>query len=235
MGVKFTWGGHATVKVELESGEIIIIDPWIEDNPKSPKDFAEFSRVDLMLLTHGHFDHIGDAISLAKKFEPTIIACFEVCAYLEGKGVKNCSGMNIGGTQEALGCKVTMVPAIHSSGIIDDGKVIYGGVAGGFVVTLPNNYTFYHAGDTALFSDMKLIGELYRPQLAFLPIGDHFTMSPFEASRACKMLGIEKVVPIHWGTFPLLTGTPEELKSHLKDQGIATEVITLEPGETLEV
>jgi L-ascorbate metabolism protein UlaG (beta-lactamase superfamily) len=140
--------------------------------------------------------------------------------------------MNLGGSQEVLGHKVSMVRADHSCGISDGDRILYGGTAAGYVVRLEGGYTFYHAGDTALFSDMQLIAELYRPELAFLPIGDLFTMGPDQAARACRYLGVRRVIPIHWGTFPLLTGTPESLGSHLESLGIACEMRPLQPGES---
>ncbi|MFL6194266.1 MAG: metal-dependent hydrolase [Thermoanaerobaculia bacterium] len=230
---KFTYIGHATVRCDLPGGEVVLIDPWVQGNPACPESLKQFDRIDAMLISHAHFDHIGDAVELAKKHKPRIIvAGFEICAWLGKQGVENCSGMNLGGCQDVLGLSVTMVRADHSCGISDGDQILYGGVAAGFIVRLPGGYTFYHAGDTALFSDMQLFGEMYRPELAFLPIGDLFTMDPQQAARACRFLGVRKVIPIHWGTFPALTGTPEQLETALSDQGTACKVIGLKPGET---
>lgn len=226
----FTWLGHATIRFDLPGGEVVLIDPWI-DNPKCPESAKRFDRLDAILLTHGHFDHVGNTVDLARKHQPKmVVANFEICSWLEGKGVQNCSGMNLGGTQDVLGMKVTMVRADHSSGISDGDRIVYGGVASGLIVRLPGGFTFYHAGDTALFSDMQLIAETYRPELAFLPIGDFYTMDPQQAARACRFLGVRHVVPIHWGTFPALTGTPEQLQQSLGDHGTACQVVALEPG-----
>lgn len=230
---KFTYLGHATVRCDLPGGEVVLIDPWVNGNPACPASAREFDRLDAVLITHAHFDHMGDAVDLCKKHSPRkVVANFEICSWLESKGVKNCSGMNLGGCQDVLGMNVTMVRADHSCGITDGDRILYGGVASGYVVKLPGGHTFYHAGDTALFSDMQLIGEMYRPELAFLPIGDHFTMGPAQAARACRFLGVRRVIPIHWGTFPLLTGTPEKLQQALGDNGVTCDVVTLKPGES---
>jgi L-ascorbate metabolism protein UlaG (beta-lactamase superfamily) len=230
---KFTYLGHATVRCDLPGGEVVLIDPWVEGNPACLDEQKAFDRLDALLITHAHFDHIADAVSLAKKYKPkSVVGCFEVCHWLESKGVENTSAMNLGGSQDVLGMKVTMVRADHSCGITDGDQILYGGTAGGYVVRMPEGYTFYHAGDTALFSDMQLIAELYRPELAFLPIGDLFTMDPMQAARACRFLEVQRVIPIHWGTFPLLTGTPEQLGQAIGDLGARCEVVTLAPGES---
>ncbi len=229
---EFTYLGHSTVRCDLPGGEVILIDPWVDHNPSCPDALKSFERVDAMLITHGHGDHIADAVSIAKEYKPKIVVgTYELCSWLTSKGVESCSGMNVGGSQNVLGCTVSQVQAIHSSGIEDGGQWIDGGCATGFVVRLPDGYTFYHAGDTALFSDMQLIADLYRPKLAFLPIGDHFTMDPHQAARACRFLEVREVIPIHWGTFPLLTGTPAGLEQELENQGVNCKVITLQPGE----
>jgi L-ascorbate metabolism protein UlaG (beta-lactamase superfamily) len=228
---KFTYLGHSTVRCDLPGGEVVLIDPWVMGNPRCPERLKTFDRLDAILITHAHSDHLGDAIELARRHQPRhVVGGYELCEWLTGKGVQNCSGMGLGGTQELLGLQVSMVRADHSSSIDDGGRLIYGGVASGLVVRLSGGFTFYHAGDTALFSDMQLIAEIYRPELAFLPIGDHFTMDPQQAARACRYLEVRKVIPIHWGTFPVLTGTPQQLLKALDDIGVKCEVIALEPG-----
>lgn len=230
---KFTYLGHATVRCDLPGGEVVLIDPWVINNPACPDDRKSFDRLDAMLITHAHFDHMGDAVELAKRHKPKkVVANFEICSWLGSKGVENCSGMNLGGSQDVLGLQVTMVRADHSCGISDGDRILYGGSAAGYIVRLPGGYTFYHAGDTALFSDMQLFCEMYRPELAFLPVGDLFTMDPQQAARACRYLGVRRVIPIHWGTFPLLTGTPQQLVKALDDYGTNCEVVPLEPGES---
>jgi L-ascorbate metabolism protein UlaG (beta-lactamase superfamily) len=183
-----------------------------------------------MLCTHGHYDHIGDAVEIAKATSPTVVGNFELCNWMERKGVRNTSAMNIGGSQPVGNISITMVHADHSCGISeDDGSIVYGGQAAGYVITFENGFRLYHAGDTAVFGDMKIIGDLYRPDLALLPIGDRFVMSPREAALAARLLGVSTVVPMHYGTFPVLTGTPRELQEESPD----LEVIALEPGESL--
>lgn len=224
--VELTWLGHGTFKLRLETGEVVVLDPWVDGNPSYPRGH-EFDRVDTIIVSHGHFDHIHDAVPLAKRFKPKVIGIYELCQWLEGKGVENCSAMNKGGTQIAGPVAVTMTHAVHSCGILDEGKIIYGGEAAGYVLSFPDGRSLYFAGDTNVFSDMALITELYQPSLALLPVGDLFTMGPREAAKACRMLKCRKVIPMHFGTFPALTGTPDQLAS--EDLGGA-EVWRLNPG-----
>lgn len=228
----FTWLGHSALSCRFADGSVMLFDPWLEENPACPAELKHPERVDAMLVSHGHFDHFSDAVAIAKRLRPKVVANFEICTWMGARGVENTSGMNLGGSQEVLGCKVTMVRADHSSGIGEDGKLVYGGLAAGYVVRTPGDYTFYFAGDTALFGDMQLIGEMHRPDLAFLPCGDLYTMEPRHAAIACRMLGVKKVIPIHWGTFPALHGTPEQLAEELRRAGVGCEVVKLAPGES---
>ena len=228
--IEITWLGHGTFQFRLESGEVIVLDPWTDGNPSYPSEHS-FDRVDSILVSHGHFDHIHDVVPLAKKFKAKTIGIFELCHWLESKGVANTSAMNKGGSQEAGPVKVTMTHAVHSCGIQDGDQIIYGGEAAGFVLHLPSDRTIYFAGDTNVFSDMALIQELYKPDLCLLPIGDLFTMSPKEAALACRLLKAPKVIPMHFGTFPPLTGRPSKLQELV---GSSTEVWELTPGKPVQ-
>ena len=232
-GFALTWLGHSTFKLVTRGARTVLIDPWVEGNPACPRDQRSFDKLDVMAITHGHGDHMADAVTLAKKYQPAVVCNYEISLYLGRKGVTNTVGMNKGGTVEAAGLKFTMVHAIHSSGIEDGGQVIYGGEAAGFVITLEDGTRIYHAGDTAVHAEMALIGELYPPDIALLPIGDLFTMSPREAAVAARMLRPKWIVPAHYGTFPALTGTPEMLEQELAKLGVASKVVTLRPGGTL--
>ncbi len=229
--MQITWLGHGSFQFQLPSGQVILMDPWIEGNPAYPKAHT-IDRVDTICISHGHFDHIHDTPNLAKRFAPQVVAIFETCAWLESKGVKNTRAMNKGGSQKVGDVTFTMTHAVHSCGILDDGKIIYGGEAAGYVLHLPDNRALYFAGDTNVFTDMQLIEQLYHPELAFLPIGDLYTMSPREAAVACRLLKAKKVVPMHFGTFPPLTGRPDQLQKLIADT--ATEVWALEPGKPVD-
>lgn len=232
-GIELTYMGHSTFKIKSPEGKIVIVDPWVDGNPVCPEELKTIEQVDILAVTHAHFDHIGDAVRIGNDLQPKVVGIYETCVWLNSKGVQNILPMNKGGTQEVDGIKFTMVHADHSCGIQEeDGSITYGGEAVGYVIEFENGFKVYHAGDTAVFSDMKLIAELYNPELIMIPIGDLFTMSPMEASHACKFLNPKYVIPMHYGTFPLLTGTPDELRNLTQDiKGI--EIIELKPGETL--
>ena len=228
-GVKLTWLGHSTFRVETPEGKTLYIDPWIMGNPMCPASEKNVPKADVLLCTHGHGDHIGDAVAIGKAHNALAVGIFELCLWLQGKGVKQISPMNKGGTQTVAGVKVTMVHAVHSCGIQDGDQIVYGGEACGYVLEFSNGLKMYHAGDTNVFSDMAIIRDLYAPPVVMLPIGDHFTMSPREAAYAVRLLKPRFVVPMHFGTFPLLTGSPGELEKLVP--GVT--VVEMHPGVTL--
>jgi len=228
-GIKLTWLGHATFRIETPGGKTILLDPWVMGNPMCPETEKNVKKVDVLLCTHGHFDHIGDAVEIAKKHNPTVVGIPELCGWLEKKGVKQTSAMNKGGTQAVGDMKVTMVHADHSCGIQDGDEIVYGGEACGYVVEFANGVKIYHAGDTNVFGDMAIIRELYAPEIAMIPIGDHYTMGPREAACACNLLKAKTVIPMHFGTFPVLTGRPGELQKLVSN----VEVREMKPGETI--
>src|SRR5207245_4351055 len=184
----------------------------------------------LVTIQHGPSDHTGDAASIGRSSGAQIVAPYEVSVWLGKKGLQNVVGMNPGGTLNALGLSITMVPAMHSSSVEEDGQIVYLGVATGYVITLEDGLTIYYSGDTSIFGDMRLIGEMYKPQIAFLCIGDLYTMGPEQAAKACELLGVKQVVPMHYGTFPALTGTPGKLRELVGPRGV--QVLELKPGET---
>jgi len=227
--MEITWLGHGSFQFVLPSGETLILDPWTDGNPKYPKEF-EIIRCDTILISHGHFDHIHDAVPLAKMFHAGVVAIYETCNWLGRKGIETCLPMNKGGSQKVGAVTVTMTHAVHSCGISeDDESIVYGGEAAGYVLKFEDGRTIYFSGDTNVFTDMELISELYAPDLVFLPIGDLFTMSPREAALACRLLKAKTMVPMHFGTFPPLTGRPDQLRKLVKD----TKVWELEPGKTV--
>lgn len=229
-GTRITWLGHSTVLVQTGKGTSLLIDPFIAHNPKYPKDFSLPGKIDYILLTHGHMDHMADTVPVAEQHGATVVAIYELANYVAKKGVANTIGMNVGGTVQLEDVAVTMVEAKHSAGAQDEDGTHYVGVAAGYVLSIEDGPVLYHAGDTAVFSDMKLIGELYRPEVAMLPIGGHFTMGPKEAAVAARYLGSKTIMPLHFGTFPPLKGTPEELAALV---GKEIEVLQMLPGGSI--
>lgn len=233
-GTSITWLGHATVLITTAKGTTILIDPFLEHNPKFPRGYQLPEKIDLLLLTHGHMDHIADAVPVAKKHGPQTFGMVELIGYLDGKGLDSGKsvGMNIGGSHTHADVTFTMTEARHSSSADDNGRSVYCGNPAGYVIAIDGGPVLYHAGDTSAFSDMQLIRDLHHPSLAMLPIGDHYTMGPKGGALAAKFLGVKSVLPIHWGTFPVLTGNPMALEKELAGSGI--EVIHTEPGKKLE-
>ena len=229
--LSITWFGHATFLLRTPGGRRVLFDPWFTGNPSCPDAMRKPPKADLILASHGHFDHIEDLLLCARDSGASVVGIFELCDWLGRKGIQTASPMNKGGSQTVAGLRVTMTDARHSSGFFDDGHMVYMGEPAGYVLTLEDGRTIYFAGDTCLFGDMRLIGEMYKPEIAFLPIGDRFTMDPAAAAKACEFLGVRQVVPMHWGTFPLLTGTPAELRK-LVPRGV--DVLELQPGQTSE-
>jgi L-ascorbate metabolism protein UlaG (beta-lactamase superfamily) len=230
-GNKITSLGHASFKITTPSGQVVLIDPWIS-GPTCPENLKKFDRIDLLLITHGHADHFADVPSLIEKFQPKVTAIYETAMWLQSKKAANVLPMSKGGSHAVGDVTVTMVHAFHSNSIVEEGKIIYAGEPAGYIVRLPGGLSVYHAGDTSVFGDMRLIGDIYKPDLALLPIGDVFTMGPREAAHAVRLLGVRHVVPMHYGTFPALTGTPEAFRA--ETAGIAgLEIHELQPGGTL--
>ncbi len=222
MTLKITWLGHSAFLIE--GSERILVDPFISGNPLAPVKPDEV-ECDLICVTHGHGDHLGDAIPIAKRLGVPVVAIYELAQYISGKGAE-AVGMNFGGTLHREKSDITMVPAVHSSGITEAGFSVSGGLPAGFVISM-DGHTIYHAGDTALFSDMKTIGELYRPDIAMLPIGDLYTMNPETAAIAAEWLGAKTVIPMHYNTWPPIKQDPGELGARL--EGKASVIIPV-PG-----
>jgi L-ascorbate metabolism protein UlaG (beta-lactamase superfamily) len=226
-----TWLGHAAFRVDTAAGKRIYIDPFLNGNPTCPENEQTPERVDVIALTHGHGDHVGDTVELAKQHDCTVVALVELSGWLGKQGVDETKlpAPNKGGTVDVAGVKLTLTNAFHS-GSAPDGT--YGGEPSGIVLETENGTTFYFAGDTCVFGDMQLIGRIYEPDVAILPIGDHYTMGPREAAVAVELIGAKRCVPCHWGTFPVLTGTPDELEK-LAPSGVTIERVA--PGESVTV
>jgi L-ascorbate metabolism protein UlaG (beta-lactamase superfamily) len=232
-GNRITYLGHSTFSLTTASGQVGLIEAWVTTNPACPPELKNPSKVDVIFLTHGHIDHSGDLLTLAKQHKPKLVTSFETYQWLASKGFENeARPMGKGGSQTVGDFQVTMTHAMHSNSIEAGGVGVYGGEPAGYVIRMPGGLTIYHAGDTALFGDMKLIAELYKPELAMLPIGDLFTMGPREAAYAARFLGVKHVIPMHYATFPVLTGTVDAFRQETRDIA-GLEIHALKPGESL--
>jgi L-ascorbate metabolism protein UlaG (beta-lactamase superfamily) len=229
MAGELTWLGHSAFRLDTPGGKRVYVDPWLS-NPKCPEGERNPERVDLIALTHGHSDHVGETVELWERFKPPVVAVVELRGWLAQQGVEEniAHAPNKGGTVAVAGVKITFTDAKHSSSA---GDLTYLGEPAGLVFTLEDGYTIYFAGDTNVFGDMQLIGRLYEPDLAVLPIGDHYTMGPREAALAIELLGVKRIVPCHYGTFPLLAGNPDQLQ----EQGVDAEIIAVAPGESVSL
>ncbi len=228
MAGTLTWLGHAAFRIDTPGGKRIYVDPFLNGNPKTPDAEKEPERVDAIAVTHGHGDHVGDAVELAKKHSCPVVAQVELSGWISNQGVEDTRDPNKGGTVDVEGVKFTLTHAFHS-GSTPDGS--YGGEPCGIIVGLEDGTTVYFAGDTCVFGDMQLIGRIYSPDVAVLPIGGHYTMDPKEAAVALELLGTKRCVPCHYGTFPVLTGTPQELRQLAPNVDIAE----IQPGDTVEL
>ena len=233
-----TWLGHGTFHLVTPGGKKLLIDAWVDTNPACPDEWKQRVRdagVDAIFVTHGHFDHIDDLLSLATLTDAKIVCMFDLVSWLAGKGIgeERLVGFNKGGTAAVAGVRATMTKAEHSSTYNDNGTLVPMGEAIGYVLRMENGFTIYHTGDTAVTYDMMIIGDLYQPDLTILPIGDWFTMDPRQAAYALKLIRSKYAIPGHFGTFPILSGTPEQLREHAREFNVQVEVIDLKPGESV--
>jgi len=226
---KLRWLGHSAFEYSSRGGKIFLIDPWIT-NPKAPKNIV-FTHIEGILVTHGHADHVGEAFDLAKKFNAPLVASYELAEIAKKHGVQNVLPLNPNGSIKIETVMITAVPAVHSSSYKEGENNVYAGAPMGFIVADEGAPAFYHAGDTGVFSDMSLIAELYNPQIALLPIGGLYTMKPAEAAIAARNLQARTIIPMHYGTFPALSGTPAELEREMKRLGVLSRVVVLTPGQ----
>lgn len=220
---RITWFGHAAFKIEI-TNRIVLIDPWLDGNPTSPMKSSEVGSADIVYVTHDHDDHLGDAIAICERTGATFVSTFELGNYAGEKGVKNVVGLNIGGCVEVKGVKLHMVQAFHTSS--------RGAPTG--VVVEGEGKTVYHAGDTGLFGDMRLFGELYQLDLALIPIGGYYTMGALEAAEAVRLLNPKAVIPMHYKTFPVLAQSADDFVEKLRGKAPDVKVVVLSPGESYE-
>ena len=233
MSATVTWFGHATVRLVLPDDRVVMIDPWLAGNPACPDSFKKLTRCDIVLLTHGHTDHVGDVKDLVEAFDPMVVGAFELCNVLErqiGKG--RYSGMNTGGTQTVDGVRVSLTQAFHSSSVDSPGGPIYAGMPNGVVVGVDGLATVYHAGDTDVFGDMKLIAKLFEPKVCILPIGDYYTMGAAGAAIAAEMLQPTAIIPIHYKTFPVLAQSVDAFRDALRSD-LKERLVVAEIGQTI--
>lgn len=236
-GVAITFVGHGTFHLTTPEGVGILIDAWVDTNPVCPAPLKARVRENLgaIFLTHGHGDHVGDIAAIVEETGCVVACQYDLQPYLEGKGVPGDKivGFNKGGSVNVAGVRATMTNAHHSSSSYENGQIVSLGTPAGFVLRFSNGFAIYHTGDTSVTMDMQIIGDLYRPDLTILPIGDHFTMDPRQAAYALKLIRSPYAIPEHYGTFPILTGTPEALVAACEEFGVDTRVIALEPGESV--
>jgi len=216
MTASITWLGHSAFRLALPGGRIILIDPWLAENPACPAAFKEVSRCDIILMTHGHFDHVGDVPALVAAFDPVVVGNYDLCTVMRKRcGGGRFEGMNTGGTLEIDGVRVALTRAYHSSGVDSSAGPVYGGMPNGVVIAAPGVATLYHAGDTDVFSDMSLIARLFEPKVCILPIGDRFTMGAKGAAIAAELLNPAAIIPCHYKTFPILAQSADAFRAAL--------------------
>ncbi|NJN68498.1 MAG: metal-dependent hydrolase [Chloroflexaceae bacterium] len=233
-----TWLGHATFHIVTPEQRRVLVDAWVDTNPSCPDEWKPGVRegLDAIFLTHGHADHVHDLADIARATGAQVVCQYDLIPWLQSKGIAEdrIIGFNKGGTVEVAGVRATMTAAQHSSTLFEDGKLIPMGDAAGYVLRFSNGFTVYVTGDTSVTYDMLIIGDLYQPDLVILPIGDYFTMDPRQAAYALRLIRARYAIGGHWGTFPILTGTPEALAEACKEFKVDTQVIPLKPGESVQ-